>query len=175
MHLLRELTYFEELSEETKWWASLLKKLLVEIKDAVERSREEGGKSLAEDDLRRQTASYDHLVGAGLVAESPPDIPEQVRKQARNLLMRLERRREEVLLFLTDFRVPFDNNQAERDLRMVKLQQKTLGCFRSEAGAKRFCRIRSYVSTARKQGQTIIRVLEGAYRGKPLSLRKRTI
>lgn len=63
----------------------------------------------------------------GLRAPPPPEVPEQVRRQARNLLLRLERRKEEVLRFLTDFAVPWDNNQAERDLRMVKLQQQGLG------------------------------------------------
>ena len=87
----------------------------------------------------------------GLSGLPPPGVPEQVTKQARNLLPRLERRKEEVLRFLTDFSVAFDNNQAERDLRMIKLQQKTSGCFRTEEGARRFCRIRSYLSTARKQ------------------------
>ena len=131
MHLLRELTYFEELSAETKVWAAPLKELLLEMKREVERERGEGGKRLAEDDLRSLTESYDRLVATGLEGQPPPDVPEQVRKQGRNLLLRLERRREEVLLFLNDFAVPFDNNQAERDLRMVKLQQKTSGCFRS--------------------------------------------
>ncbi|MGB7922430.1 MAG: IS66 family transposase [Pyrinomonadaceae bacterium] len=133
-HLLRELTYFEELSVETKVWAAPLKELLLEMKRQVQQVREEGEKRLAEDDLRSLTESYDHLVTEGLKAAPPPDVPEQVKKQARNLLLRLARRKEEVLRFLSDFAVPFDNNQAERDLRMVKLQQKTSGCFRSEDG-----------------------------------------
>ena len=173
VHLLRELTYFEEVSEETKAWAAPVKELLLEMKEMVEHRREAGGNSLAADDLRRLTASYDYLVGAGLLAQWPPEVPEQVKKQARNLLLRLERRREEVLMFLTDFAVPFDNNQAERDLRMVKLQQKTSGCFRTEAGAQRFCRLRSYVSTMRKQGKGVLLALAGACQGAPLSLRKR--
>jgi hypothetical protein len=80
------------------------------------------------------TQSYDRLVSEGQRAHPPSGVPEQICKQGRNLLRRLERRKEEVLLFLTDFSVPFDNNQAERDLRMIKLQQKTSGCFRSEEG-----------------------------------------
>ena len=134
VHLLRELTYFEGLSAETKAWAAPLKELLLGMKGEVERVRGEGGKRLPEDQLHSLTASYERLVAEGQKAQPPPDVPGQVMKQARNLLLRLERRREEVLRFLTDFAVPFDNNQAERDLRMVKLQQKTSGCFRSEEG-----------------------------------------
>lgn len=172
VHLLRELTYFEELSEGTKAWAAPLKELLLEMKREVERVRVEGGKRLAEDKLAALTGTYDRLIGEGLKAPPPSDVPEQVKKQARNLLQRLERRKQEVLLFLMDLSVPFDNNQAERDLRMVKLQQKTSGCFRSEEGARRFCRIRSYLSTARKQSRGVFEALEGACKGKPLSLRK---
>jgi transposase len=173
VHLLRELTYFEELSAETKLSASPLKELLLAMKREAERVREEGGKRLVEDDLKSLTESYVRLVAAGLQAQPPAGVPQQVCKQARNLLLRLERRKEEVLRFLTDFSVPFDNNQAERDLRMIKLQQKTSGCFRTEEGARRFCRIRSYLSTARKQGRGVLHALEGACRGKPLNIRKR--
>jgi transposase len=173
VHLLRELTYFEELSVETKAWAAPLKALLLEMKGQVARVRGEGGKRLAENELMRLTGSYDRLVAEGQKALPPPELPEQVRKQARNLLLRLERRKAEVLRFLTDFSIPFENNQAERDLRMVKLQQKVSGCFRSEEGARQFCRIRSYISTMRKQGKGVLPALEKACWGVPLSPTRR--
>jgi len=173
VHLLRELVYFEEVSAETKAWAGPLRELLLEMKSEVERVSAEGEKQLAAERLAELKASYDRLVAEGLEAQPPPEVPEQVRRQARNLLLRMERRKDEVLRFLADFSVPFDNNQAERDLRMVKLQQKVSGCFRSEEGARRFCRIRGYVSTIRKQGRGVLRALEGACRGAPLSVRKR--
>jgi len=172
-HLLRELIFFEELSEETKTWAAALKELLLEMKAEVERVSTEGRKQLAAQRRAALTLSYDRLIAEGLKAPPPPDVPEQVQKQGRNLLLRLERRKEEVLRFVTDFSVPFDNNQAERDLRMIKLQQKTSGCFRTQEGARRFCRIRSYPSTMRKQGRGVLQALEGAWRGEPLSVRKR--
>lgn len=173
VHLLRELTYFEEVAAETKAWAGSLKELLLEMKGEVERVAARGEKRLPAERLAELVASYDRLVADGLRAEPPLAVPEQVRKQASNLLLRLERRKQEVLLFLSDFSVPFENNQAERDLRMIKLQQKTSGCFRSEEGARRFCRIRGYISTMRKQGRGVLGALEGACRGAPLSGRKR--
>lgn len=136
VHLLRKLTYFEELGAQTKTWATPLKRLLLEMKEAVEREREGGGHRLNPPVLTELSERYDRLVAEGQDTQPPIEMPEQVKKQARSLLLRLERRREEVLMFLTDFSVAFDNNQAERDLRMVKLQQKTSGCFRSEEGAR---------------------------------------
>jgi transposase len=110
VHLLRELTYLEEVAAETKAWAAPLKELLLEMKAEVERGGREGGSRLADNKVAELTQSYDRLIAEGLEAQPPPGVPEQVRRQARNLMLRLGRRKGEVLRFMTDFAVPFDNN-----------------------------------------------------------------
>ena len=116
---------------------------------------------------------YDVLLEAG-EAELPPDPValkgRRGRKKqhpARNLHQRLSQHRTEVLRFLHDPNVPFDNNGSERDLRMIKAQQKISGTFRSQEGAQRFADIRSYISTARKQGQRVLEVIRSVFTGQP--------
>jgi hypothetical protein len=98
-----------------------------------------------------------------------PQKKRQPLSPQRRLVNRLLRRRDQVLRFMSDLAVPFTNNGAERDLRMVKVQQKVSGCFRTEDGAKDFCRVRSYLSTARKQGHPLLYALERVLSGNPLA------
>jgi len=177
-HHLRELTFIEE--ELHQEWAGRLKDLLREMRTAVDQACTAGAPSLPPGLGARFIARYEALLGEG-VAQNPQPPPSTTadghprcgrRKQSpvRNLLDRLWTYEHEVLLFLDDFAVPFDNNQAERDLRMVKVQQKISGTFRSEAGADAFCRLRSVCSTWRKRGQSALAVLEAAFAGHSLHL-----
>jgi transposase len=106
----------------------------------------------------------------GLPAVGRPVLSSDHRRQRRSpaarLLARLHTHRE-LLRFLGDLRVPFMNNQAERDLRMVKLQQKISGCWRTLAGAEAFLAVRSYLSTARKPGLNPLGVLRRLFNGNP--------
>src|SRR3972149_1100550 len=117
-------------------------------------------------------AAYTRFLNEGLLANPPPSPPGQrgrpKRTPARNLLDRLVTHRRPILAFLHDFRVPFDNNQAERDLRMLKVKHKVSGCFRSPQGADQFCRIRGYISTLRKQGYSVLDGLTSVFAGQPL-------
>ncbi|NJQ98680.1 MAG: transposase [Hydrococcus sp. CSU_1_8] len=88
---------------------------------------------------------------------------------ARNLLDRLQTHQTSVLGFMHNFDVPFDNNQAERDIRMVKLKQKISGTFRSDSGARMFCRIRGYISTLRKQELNVLDAFISLFFGSPPS------
>ncbi len=172
VHHLRELTYLYE--EQHQDWAGQMKTLLLDIKTAVEQARAEGRTSLHPLEVADWKAQYAALLEEGYRA-NPPDPPPEAgkrgrRKQsaARNLLDRLSTHQQAVLLFLDNFAVPFDNSLAERDIRMVKVQQKVSGCFRSGAGAVAFCRIRGYLSTLRKQGCAVLTALELALVGHPV-------
>jgi transposase len=173
VHHLRDLTFLYE--ERQQAWAAELKELLLDMKAAVEQARAEGRSSLHPLEVADWKARYEALLAEGYQA-NPPDPPPETsrrgrRKQsaARNLLDHLSKHQEAVLLFLDNFAVPFDNSLAERDIRMVKVQQKVSGCFRSEAFAQAFCRIRGYLSTLRKQGLTVLTALEQALVGHPVS------
>jgi transposase len=122
-------------------------------------------------------ARYRDLLAAGLAANPPPAVQRRpgqrgrlAQSPARNLLERLALGQDQVLAFLDDVTIPFDNNQAERDLRGLKIQQKVSGCFRSEAGAEAFARLISYLATLRKQGQALLAALETVFAGQPLYL-----
>jgi transposase len=162
------------LEEELKQpWARALKDLLLDMKRAVDTARAAGKGELEVLALGRFHRRYDLLLRQGYAANPPPPPPKKVhggrtkQNPARNLLDRLSRHKWQVLAFLADFAVPFDNHQAERALRMVKVQHKVSGCFRTEVGVAVFCRIRSYLSTLRKQGIELLAALSQTLAGHP--------
>ena len=168
-HHLRDLIWVTE--HTTQVWAKDMIDLLLDTKTEVEDAKEREQTSLTPQQLDDVHARYRRIIASGHLANPPPP-PSSKRgrtkktKQA-NLLERLDIRRDDVLRFATDFRVPFDNNLAERDIRMIKSKQKVSGCFRSPSGAENFATIRSYISTARKNGRNPLTALTELFNGNP--------
>ena len=172
-HLLRELTSLEESTRQR--WPTRLKTLLLDMKSQVAEAVSTGADRLSSDVQARLESAYDQLVKRALQTNpKPPYRPNQRGRPraspARNLGLRLRDHKESVLRFLHDFRVPFDNNLAERDLRMMKVKQKVSGCFRSLTGAQPFATIRGYISTVRKQGYGALDALRALFDGHPLDI-----
>lgn len=168
-HHLRELIFVH--SQEKEEWAKQMHDLLISANKEVENHVEQG--ALLPEVVLRIEQTYQQILTDGLMYHtSLSPLPtgkrgKQKQRDGKNLLDRLTEKRDCVLRFIHDFSVPFTNNQGERDIRMVKLKQKIGGCFRTCEGGKIFCRIRSYISTARKQKWNIWGALADAIRGSP--------
>jgi transposase len=148
--------------------------LLGTINHQVDVAQASGQRALAPEQILEFEQRYQAIIEQGLAANPPPPPPavkprgRVQQSPPRNLLDRLRRHQSGVLGFMRDFTIPFDNNQAERDLRMMKLKQKISGGFRSADGAKMFCRIRGYLSTLRKQGIPVLDALVSLFMGSPV-------
>ena len=172
-HHLRDLKFIEE--EENQPWALTMAGLLLEIYNKVEEKKSKGINSLKKEEIIENEKRFNKIINDELNKSVIPkdDIKHKKRgkiKQSKgiNLLNRFKEYQKETLGFMYDFQAPFDNNLAERDLRMMKLKQKISGCFRSELGAKYFCRIRSYTSTMKKRGVNVLDAIQSVFWFKPI-------
>jgi transposase len=172
-HHLRSLEFL--LERHPQVWVKKLKELLLEIQAAVSKAVSKAKTRLSAKTLANFSSRYDAILRQGFKRCPSPAEPEgQKRKRgrpkqtfAKNLLDRLRDHKEAVLAFMYDFNVPFENNLAERDIRMLKVKQKISGCFRTFHGAEIFCIIRGYISTARKNDQRVLEALHSAFCGQP--------
>jgi len=170
-HHLRELIFLNE--QHGQLWAKDMIDCLIDIKKAVDKTKTSTD-TLFKEQIHKFEERYQNILNKGYNENPMPKKKSNKKKRgrpkkskARNLLERLDEHRKEVLAFMYDFKVPFDNNLAERDLRMAKVQQKISGTFRSQDGANAFCRIRSYISTTRKNAVNAIEAIVNAFAGTP--------
>ncbi len=172
-HHLRDLSALVE--NDQQQWTVLMIACLLAAKQLVSEAWLAGETGLPPDYQVRIHQLYHTIVAMGLEENPLPDSHPPPGKRgrpkkskSRNLVERFEQHQAAILRFIHDFNVPFDNNLAERDIRMMKVQQKVSGCFRSWDGAEQFCRLRSYISTIRKQGLNVWEALGSLFEGDPL-------
>ena len=175
-HHVRELTRAWE--QDGQQWAQKLKNLL----ETINRKVADAGGALDAKESEKYRRKYRNIIKRGEVECPEPIRPKKKgkrgrikRSKSRNLLERLRDYEEDTLRFMDNELVPFSNNLGENDIRMTKVQQKISGCFRSTNGARIFCRVRSYLSTCRKQGIKSSEALELLFNGKLPDLRARTV
>jgi len=170
-HLLRELKGITENFHQK--WSEQMHDLIREMKGAVDEFRDHSS-SLDPQQISEFEERYRQIIESGMQENPVPDGSGSVlirgrkkQSKAKNLLDRCQKYEREILSFMYDFSVPFSNNLAERDIRMMKLQQKISGTFRSEEGADWFCRVRGYISTVKKNQLPVLAALVDAFEDNP--------
>ncbi len=170
-HLLRELTGIAETYPDHKW-ANDYKNLLLTMKRTKDKAIKKGQTELSYYHKHKFDKEYKRIMNlADSECPPPQSSPEKKRGRVkrgkeRSLIDRLMTLKNEICLFVHDFKVPFDNNQAERDLRNIKTKNKIIGCFRAEDGAQNYLDIMSYLSTGLKHGIGVVEALSAAFAGK---------
>ena len=170
-HLLRELNGVEENHPE-QTWTTRFKELLLTMKKAKEEAIAGGKDSVSCNQLETFEKQYDEILKTAYAENPLPETTEKKRGRKKkgkvlNLIGRLDKYKVSVCLFIKNFCVPFDNNQAERDLRMVKVKTKVSGCFRTIEGAQEYLTIMSYIGTARKHEINPYVAIRSALSGHP--------
>jgi Transposase IS66 family len=163
-HHLRELLAVTDLDGQR--WSERMTNLLLEMLAKRNAAMAAGRTELEPEQVTAFEDAYDRVIREGW-RENPRRAGKRQRSKAANLLRRLDEHRDEALRFLHVFAVPFTNNEIEGDLRMTKLHEKISGGWRSMEGARAFLAVRSYLATARKQGQGMLEVLTAAFEGRP--------
>ena len=153
-------------------WAPRFKELLLAMKKAKETAIACGNDSVSIEQLEQFDKQYDEIIKTAYAENPLPETTDKKRGRKKkgkvlNLIGRLNKYMTSVCLFIKDFCVPFDNNQAERDIRMVKVKTKVSGCFRSMEGAQEYLTIMSYIGTARKHGINPYEAIRSAISGNP--------
>ena len=170
-HLLRELNgVIENHPEQT--WAVRFKKLLLDMKKVRDKALLSDKDEVSYYHRHKFDMEYDAIIKTAYEENPLPETPAKKRGRKKkskvlNLICRLDNYKESVCLFIKNLCVPFDNNQAERDLRMVKVKTKVSGCFRSEEGAQEYLTIMSYIGSARKHGINAFAAIREALNGNP--------
>ncbi len=165
-HLLRDLVFIKERFEQK--WAEELIDLLLRLLHLKNKALARGQQAISYTTVKKYESLYDKIVRKGLRQNpfKPPPVKKRGKKKKsppRNLLERFRDYKTDILRFFYDFKVPFDNNFSERDIRMMKVKQKISGCFRSVKGAQFFARTRSYIMTARKQNVNVFHALKSLF------------
>ena len=170
-HLLRELNgVIENHPEQT--WAVRFKQLLLDMKKVRDKALLSDKDEISYYHRHKFDMEYDAIIKTAYEENPLPETPAKKRGRKKkskvlNLICRLDNYKESVCLFIKNLYVPFDNNQAERDLRMVKVKTKVSGCFRSEEGAQEYLTIMSYIGSARKHGINAFTAIREALNGNP--------
>ena len=170
-HLLRELNgVIENHPEQT--WAPKFRRLLLDMKKSRDEAVQEHRDELSSQQLSKFDTEYDDIIKTAYEENPLPETSAKKRGRKKkskvlNLICRLDNYKASVCLFIKNLCVPFDNNQAERDLRMIKIKTKISGCFRSEEGAQEYLTIMSYIGSARKHGINAFTAIREALNGTP--------